>query len=157
MNSLLWNLLLALAWVAATGKFTPANFAAGFVLGFLVMFFTRHASGSPDYAVKAWRAVELFAYFLWEMLLANLRVAYDVLTPQHHMRPGVIGIPLDAKTDLEILLLSGLISLTPGTLALDVSADRSTLYLHVMYLDDIEQMRARIKQGFERRLLEVTR
>jgi multicomponent Na+:H+ antiporter subunit E len=75
------------------------------------------------------------------------------------MRPGIIAIPLDARTDLEITLLANLITLTPGTLSLDVSADRRVLYIHVMYIDndDIEAVRRNIKDGFERRVLEGLR
>jgi multicomponent Na+:H+ antiporter subunit E len=69
----------------------------------------------------------------------------------------VIAIPLDARTDTEILLLTTLITLTPGSFSLDVSSDRRELYLHVMYLDDPDQVRRQIKDGFERRVLEVLR
>ena len=104
---------------------------------------------------KIVKALELFVFLLWELLLANLRVAYDVLTPGYQMRPGV----LDARTDVEITLLANLITLTPGTLSLDVSSDRRVLYIHVMYIDrgDLEEVRRKIKSGFERRVLEVLR
>jgi multicomponent Na+:H+ antiporter subunit E len=91
------------------------------------------------------------------MLLANLRVAYDVATPRHHMRPGIIALPLDAITDVEITLLANLIALTPGSLSLEVSADHSVLYVHAMYIDDIAAYQRHIKESFERRVLEVTR
>jgi multicomponent Na+:H+ antiporter subunit E len=86
-----------------------------------------------------------------------LRVLWDVITPKHISRPGIIGIPLDARTDAEIMLVANLISLTPGTLSLDLSEDRRVLYIHVMFLDDIEETRQQIKQGLERRVLEVMR
>ena len=73
------------------------------------------------------------------------------------MRPGVIGIPLDAKTDLEITMLANVISLTPGTLSLDVSPDRKTLYIHAMYVVDPDELRREIKDGLERRLMELLR
>jgi multicomponent Na+:H+ antiporter subunit E len=75
------------------------------------------------------------------------------------MRPGVVAIPLDVQTDAEITLLANLITLTPGTLSLDVSTDRRVLYIHVMYIDndDVEAVRRKIKEGFERRVLEVLR
>ncbi len=157
MNGLLWNVLLAIAWVAITGHVSPSNLLLGFVLGFIVFFFAHRAVGSLGYPAKVWCALSLAGFFLWELLRANLRVAYDVVTPQAHMHPGVIAIPLDAQTDAEITLLANLISLTPGTLSLDVSTDRSTLYIHAMYLDDIEVMRRQIKEGFERRVLAVLR
>ncbi len=158
MNALFWNILLALTWVAMTGELTAENFLLGGGLGFLVLFFARRAVGSPDYVVKVWKVLALFVFFLWELIKANLRVAYDVMTPTHHMRPGIISIPLDASTDAEITLLANMITLTPGTLSLDVSADRQVLYIHAMYIDkDAETVRQTIKQGFERRILEVLR
>lgn len=159
MNGLLGNLLLALVWVGMTGEFTPLNFAIGFALGLLILFFARRVVGPPNYLVKTAQVFELAAFLLWELLLANLRVAYDVLTPGYHMRPGVVAIPLDAKSDIEITLLANLITLTPGTLSLDVSSDRRVLYIHVMYVDndDLDEVRRKIKSGFERRVLEVLR
>jgi len=61
------------------------------------------------------------------------------------------------KTDLEITVFANMITLTPGTLSLDLSEDRCLLYIHVMFLDDIDQTRRQIKDGLERRLLEVMR
>jgi len=157
MTALLWNILLALIWIAMTGQFTPGNFVVGLGLGLLILIFTRRAIGSPNYIRKVGQVLNLALFFIWELILANLRVAYDVVTPSHHMQPGVIGIPLAARTDLEITVLSSMISLTPGTLSLDVSADRKMLYIHAMYLDDVEAARRKIKDGFERRVLEVLR
>lgn len=73
------------------------------------------------------------------------------------MKPGIVKVPLDAKSDIEITLLANLISLTPGTLSLDVSNDRKVLYVHAMYISDKEKFINDIKQGFERRLLEILR
>ncbi len=157
MTGFLWNVALALAWAAVTGNFTLNNLVVGFGVGFLLLVFTRRIVGSPDYLIKLRQVISLVLFFIWELIKSNLRVAYDVLTPNYHMQPGVIAIPLDAQTDVEITLLSNLITLTPGTLSLDVSADRKMLYLHAMYIDDIDAIRRRIKSGFERRLLEVLR
>jgi multicomponent Na+:H+ antiporter subunit E len=131
----------------------------GFMLGFLILFLTRRVNGAPRYLIKAGQALELCLFTLWELVLANLRVAYDVLTPRIYSRPGVIGIPLDVRSDAEITLLANLITLTPGTLSLDVSTDRSTLYIHIMYIDhdDLDLARRKIKDGFERRVLELLR
>jgi multicomponent Na+:H+ antiporter subunit E len=152
------NILLALAWTAITGNISPGNLAVGFGLGLLILFFTRRVVGAPTYTRKVWRVINLVLFFIRELVIANLRVAYEVLTPSFRMRPGVVAIPLDARTDVEITLLANMITLTPGTLSLDVSADRQVLYLHAMYLDeDIDVFRRRIKDGFERRILEVLR
>ncbi|HEY7617347.1 MAG TPA: Na+/H+ antiporter subunit E [Terriglobales bacterium] len=159
MSGFFWNVLLALAWMGMTGDFTPKGLLAGLALGFLVLLVARRIVGGPDYLIKVRRALELFFFTVWELVLANLRVAHDVLTPRYYMRPGVVAIPLDARSDAEITLLANLITLTPGTLSLDVSTDRSTLYIHVMYIDDddLDLVRRKIKDGFERRVLEVLR
>lgn len=157
MGAFLWNVLLSLTWVAATGRFTFNNLAVGFGLGFLILYFTRQVVGATNYFIKVRQVASLMLFFLWELIRANLRVAYDVLTPRHRMRPGIIAVPLEAQTDIEITLLSNLITLTPGTLSLDVSADRKVLYLHVMYIDEVDEVRRKIKDGFERRLLAVLR
>jgi multicomponent Na+:H+ antiporter subunit E len=101
--------------------------------------------------------VEFLLYILWETLLANLRVARDVITPSYYTRPGIIALPLDAETDTEITWLANLLSLTPGTLSLDLSEDRKELYVHVMFLHDVDKVKEQIKSGFERRLLELLR
>ncbi len=157
MNGLLLNIMLALVWAFVTGSFTPRNLLGGFVLGFVILFFTRRIVGAPNYGRKVWQVLNLFGFFIKELIKANLRVAYDVLTPGLQIRPGVVAIPLDAKTDTEITVLANLITLTPGTLSLDVSADRRVLYIHAMYIHDPEQVRQEIKNGFERRVLEVLR
>ncbi len=157
MNALLWNLLLALTWVAATGVFSFNNLLVGFILGGLVLYASRRVVGAPRYFNKIGKVIGLLAFFVWELVLANLRVAHDVLTPRHYMRPGVIAVPLAAKSDNEITMLSNLLTLTPGTLSLDVSADRKVLYVHAMYIDDADEVRRKIKEGFERRVLEVLR
>ena len=136
MNGFVLNLLLALAWVAISGDVSLGNLVIGFGLGLVVLFFTRRIVGQPTYLLRMWRALSLLVFFVWELILANLRVAYDVLTPGYHLRPGVVAIPLDARTDMEITLLANMITLTPGSFTLDVSADRRVLYVHTMYLDE---------------------
>lgn len=106
---------------------------------------------------RAGKLVALAAFFLADLLRANLRVATDVVTRAHRSSPGVVAVPLRAETDLEITLLANLISLTPGTLALEVSPDRSVLYVHAMFAADADAVRRGIRDGFERRLLEVLR
>jgi multicomponent Na+:H+ antiporter subunit E len=153
---LVWAMALSLMWVGMTGVTTLANLFAGFALGALVLMVVRRDRG-PSPFTRLRRGAALAAYFLWELLVANLRVAYDVVTPTYYMRPAVVGIPLDASTDVEITLLANLISLTPGTLSLDVSPDRRTLYVHGMFVGDRDAFVASIKNGLERRLLEVLR
>jgi multicomponent Na+:H+ antiporter subunit E len=157
MKGMSWNLALALAWVGMTGAFNAANLVIGFIVGYVVLLILRGPVAMRGHLFRLWRSLDLLAFFAWEMLLANLRVAWDVVTPTHLMQPGVIAVPLDARDDIEILILANMVSLTPGTLSLDLSDDRTVLYIHAMYLHDRERIIRGIKNGFERRLLEVLR
>jgi multicomponent Na+:H+ antiporter subunit E len=156
---LLGNMLLALAWAALQGDFSVATLLTGHVLGYLILLALVRGGvlRTSPYIGRVHRVIGLAAYFLWELVRANLRLALDVATPRYHMKPGIIAVPLDATRDGEILLLSMLINTTPGSVALDVSPDRTLLYVHVMYMTTADEARREIKAGFERRVLEVLR
>lgn len=157
MNHFFMNIALALSWGALTGDFHPANLFVGLILGYWALFIIRRALEPSDYFVKVFQVIRFALFFLWELLLANFRVAFDVLTPGFHMQPRVIGVPLDAETDAEIMALTYFINLTPGSVVLDISTDRSTMFVHVMYAPDADVMRREIKKGGERRILKLMR
>ncbi|MGQ9888782.1 MAG: Na+/H+ antiporter subunit E [Aggregatilineales bacterium] len=155
LNYFILNVLLGAAWAALSGQFTLENLAAGYAIGYVVLWLARGTLGQSSYFVKVPQAFGFAGYFLWELIKANVRVAYEVLTPGHTMRPAIVAIPLDVRTPLAITLLAQMITLTPGTLSLDVSSDRRVLYVHAMYVDDVDAFRRSIKNGFERRLRDV--
>ena len=159
MSALLWNVLLAVAWTAVTGELSPANLVLGFALGIVILAATRQAIGVPRYPTKLRRVLGLLIFFLWELLLSNARVARDVVRPRTHIYPAVVAVPLEAKSDAEITLLAGLVTLTPGSTSIDVSPDRRLLFVHIVNIERSsaeDEVRA-LKTGFERRLLEVMR
>ena len=71
------------------------------------------------------------------------------------MRPGIVAIPLDIERDIEITLLANMITLTPGTLSIDVSNDKRILYVHGMHVQDLEEFKREIKDGFEKLVQEA--
>lgn len=153
----LLNVLLSLLWAAFNGNFAPSTLGVGFVIGYVVLYVARPALAPSGYHKQLWRAITFFVVYVRDIFVASFRVAYDVLTPTMYMNPGVVGVPLDVTTDLEIAVLANLVSLTPGTLSLDVSSDHSVLYIHAMYIDhdDVERVRRVLKQDLERRVLEL--
>lgn len=157
MKPLLGNILLALAWLGITGQFTLLNFVFGFALGFGVLWLIGPIIGAGRYTGRAAAAVALAGVFLWQLTLANGRVAYDVLTPGLQAVPAIVRLDLDATGDFEILLLAILVTLTPGSVVVDISEDRRHMYVYFMYADDPEDARRRLKEVFERRVLQVTR
>ena len=150
-------MLLAVVWAALQGELTLANLLAGQVLGYLVLLLLVKGGvlGASPYIGKVHLAIGLAGFFLWQLVIANMRLAYDVATPRFQMTPGIVAVPLDVTGDAEILLLSMLINLTPGSVALDVSADRKVMYVHVMYMESADGARAEIKNGFERRVRQL--
>lgn len=149
------NIILSVIWAALSGQFTPENVISGFVLGYVLLWLLRGALGAGPYVNKVPQVIGFIGFFLVALVQANVRVAWEVLTPGHTMRPAIVAIPLDLRSPLQITLLAQMITLTPGTLSLDVSSDRRVLYVHSMYVDDIDEFRAEIKNGFERRVREV--
>src|SRR5688572_15188115 len=153
---ILSNLLLALAWVGLNGRFTLDSLIVGAIIGRLVLVILAKGDvlSRPEVR-RVERALSLLVYLLWQIVLANFRLTKDVLSIRHRMRPGVIRLPLSVTTDGEILLLSAMINITPGSVALDVSDDRQSMYVHVMNITTVEEAKREIKNGFERRILDL--
>ena len=102
-------------------------------------------------------------YVLWEILVSNIRMAWMMIQPPGRLKamldPGIIAIPLSVTTDLEIITLATVITLTPGTLSVDLGQNekgQQVLYVHNLQVIDPEQFRASLKDGFERRILQIS-
>jgi multicomponent Na+:H+ antiporter subunit E len=149
---LLGSILLALAWTALQGEVTLPNLLVGYVVGYAILALLGRGGVLPATLVsRTGHALGLAAFFGWELLVANFRVAGDVLKG-NRIEPAVVAIPLDVTTDGEILLLSMLINITPGSVTIDLADDRRTLYVHVMHMKSPDATRREIKDGFERRV-----
>jgi len=101
--------------------------------------------------------LSLLLLFIRELIMSAVKVAWLVVQPRLNIRPAIIAYPLTVTTDLQITLLANMITLTPGTLSVDVSADRKTLYVHAIDMESKEDLIGSIAAGFERKILEVLR
>lgn len=157
MNVVPMIALLALIWGAITGNFSELNLLLGALVGGGAALLLRHSFGGAPVLRKLRRIWSLAVLFLYELMVSAVRVGLIVLTPDLRsvLRPAIVAFPLTVTSDAEIALLANLITLTPGTLSVDVSDDRTTLYIHVLNLASREQLIADIAQGFERRVHEV--
>lgn len=144
------NILLTFIWVALTGDFSFENYVFGFFLNFHILWLITYKRNHSKYFVIVPKLILLLVTFLYELIKANLEVAYEVITPKLKMTPGIIMVPLDVKSNIGITLLANMISLTPGTLSIDVSNDRKVLFVHAMYIKDREVFIKSIKNGFEK-------
>ncbi len=155
MKPFVWNIVLAVVWVALNGTFTAAGFLVGLLIGYVVIAMAGPAVGVRGYGMRVVRMVSFLLFYLGDLFLSNLRVALDVMRPRMRSRPAFVGIPVHDLSHTQITLLANLITMTPGTLSIDVSSDESTLYIHAMFVDDPDELRASIQKGLVRRVKEV--
>jgi multicomponent Na+:H+ antiporter subunit E len=108
---------------------------------------------------RAGGIVWFVGHYLAELGRSGWRVALDVASPGSEARPGIVHVPLDARTDAEIALVANLISLTPGTLAVDVDPLCRTLEVHVMFIDEgkEDEVVQYLKDTVERPVLDLVR
>ncbi len=151
------NLLLTFAWGAVTGSFSAINLLFGFLLGGFALFLIREQVGTSRYFSRGGKVINLAAIFVYELVLSAVRVARIVISPRIDLEPGIIAYPLTVDRDFEITMLANLITLTPGTLSVDVSEDRKTLFVHCIDVPSPEETITVIRDSFERRILEAFR
>lgn len=100
------------------------------------------------------RILRFVAVYVVDLVRANALVAWEVATPTHHMSPGIVAVPVRVR-GARLSLLANLITLTPGTITLDLDEDESVIYVHSLHLVTPEQLRSRV-EALEDRVLEVT-
>lgn len=155
MNPFAINLALALAWASLMGAWSLGGLVVGFLIGYAVLWLLRPLLGDDTYSSRLGSIVSLVAYFLFELVVSSVRVAWYVLAPWKRSCPGLIAVPLEPASDTAVAVLANLVSLTPGSLSVDVSDDRRVLLVHAMFVDDPDEERRTIKRGMERRVLEA--
>lgn len=156
MNTFAVNLLLAVSWAAFFGSFSALMLGSGFLLGYGVLWLLQPLTGMrARYFGRVYYIIKLVVMFHYELVVSTLQVLWDIVTPDHSAKPAIIEVPLDVKTDTGILLVTNLISLTPGTLSIDVSEDRKTLIVHAMFAEDPEAVCRSLKQGMEKWVIDA--
>lgn len=157
MRLFLSNLLLAFVWMALWEDISTTQFSTGFVLGFVVLYLFRGLLPEVDYFRRTMGFIRFLFIFVYKNIISNVIVAWEVLTPTHHMRPGFLRLDPESNTPLEITWLAATISLIPGTLTVDTSEDDDFLYIHAMHIDDPDEIREEILQEIEPAILEFLR
>ncbi|WP_127145614.1 Na+/H+ antiporter subunit E [Pelagibacterium montanilacus] len=157
MAFILLVIVLALIWAAVTGSFSLMNLLLGFAVAVFAALFIRARVERPHLPRRLRRILVLAFLFFYELALSAWRVAVLVASPNMHakLRPAIFAYPLTVKSDQEITLLANLMTLTPGTLSIDVAQDRSVIYVHALEMRDKDETIAGIKSGFEARIAEV--
>jgi multicomponent Na+:H+ antiporter subunit E len=150
MSYALMTVLLALGW--ASGTFTLPNLVFGGAIGALALYLIRDRVEAPRLSRRLRCILSLALLFSYELVMSATKVALLVIRPdmKRTLTPGVIAFPLAVESDAAITILANLVTLTPGTLSVDVSEDRRHLYIHVLDMKDRDEVVRAIAQGFER-------
>jgi multicomponent Na+:H+ antiporter subunit E len=154
---MLLNFFLAFMWMFLKTSFTPAAFLVGYFWGLIILYIFRSYFPTRFYLHRVVAILKLTLLFLKELILSNWNVLKHVLNPKLDIKPGVFALPTELKSDWEIMLLANLITLTPGTLTVDVSDDNNILYIHAVNIDDVQESVDSIKNTFEIAIKEVSR
>jgi len=155
MKYALGNFLLAFAWVALTGNVSLENIIIGYIIGLALLSTVPQTRSEGRYFARLWKLFLFVGYFIKEVLIANVKMLGFILSRNERMRPGIVIIPLDIRSTIGVTLLANIITLTPGTLTMDVAENYSYLVMHSIDISDPDTARREIKEGFERRLMEI--
>ena len=149
------NIFFAVGWMLVNASYGALDFLVGFAIGMLSLYLTQPFQKKTGYFKRFYAILALFAYFMYEMFASVVMISWDILTPGYFSKPRIVYVPLDVRSDFEITLLANMVSLTPGSLCLDVTEDKKHMIIHAMFADSEEQVITTIKNGLEKRLLKV--
>ncbi len=151
------NFLIAFLWMFLTVSFNASTFIVGFLLGALMLWITKGFFPGRFYMHRVWAVIYLIGLFFKELISANIQVLFLIIQPKMPIKPAIFALPTVLERDWEITLLSSLITLTPGTLVIDVSEDSKTLFIHALNYGDADEAINSIKNTFEKAIQEVSR
>lgn len=158
MSRYILGALFVVIWLAISGSFTIPNTLLGVLVAALSLALVRNQlKDTQTYWRRVPAILALTLLFFKELALSAWTVALLVIRPKIMLKPGIFAYPLRLTSDFEITLLANLITLTPGTLSVDVSEDRAILYVHALDCSDIAATKRSIAEGFERKIMEAFR
>lgn len=152
----LLTLLLTVSWTMLVNKVTPGNIVLGLALGIVIPLLT--SAYWPDRPqVRNLRGITSYILIvMYDICVANVVVAHKILFVRNaNLRPAWVTVPLDLRSPEAITVLAGTVTMTPGTVSSDLSADGRALLVHCLHAPDPDAVRDEIKHRYERRLKEI--
>lgn len=142
LTAVVW---LTVVWIALWEDLTWANVLAGVLVAIFVMWVTPARPAEAVHSVRPWALLKLSAYFLWKLSEASTILAWEVVTPRNRVNPAIVAVPLRSRSPGIVTLVSNMVSLTPGTLTLQVDEETMTIFIHVLHLETIDDMRREVR------------
>ena len=147
MSWFLVHIFFSLLWGALLGAYDLLTLISGFALG-LVLFRLTLNQPSLHYRRRVYAILNFSIFYLREILFSNLRIALDVIRKRPEIKPGIVALDASKLTSRSKVLVANLITMTPGTLSLDISDDERFIYVHCLYLQDPESARASMQKDY---------
>ncbi|MFH1494724.1 MAG: Na+/H+ antiporter subunit E [Pseudomonadota bacterium] len=146
---------LALVWLLLNNSMAPGQIILGLLLGWAIPLFAL-PFWPERVRIRHWGTLLRFVgVVLFDILVANLKVAWLILGQPRNLRPAFVVVPLDVSHELAISILANTICLTPGTVSAHLSEDRQSLLVHALDVDDQDELAATIKARYEAPLKEI--
>lgn len=155
LPSPLLSAVLFVVWLLLVGSLAPAQVLLAVALALIVPRFTERGQPARPRLKKPGTIARLGLVVLWDIVRSNVEVARRILGSPAKLTPGFVWVPLDLRTSHGILTLAGIITMTPGTLTVDLSDDRRFLLVHALHVDDKAALVAQIKARYEQPLREI--
>lgn len=153
----LLNILIAFLWMFLQDEWSALAFIGGYIVGFIVLLMVRRFLPTSFYGKKLFAVIKLFIVFIHELVTSSFLVARQILRPTIKVTPGIFTIETDLEGELEITLLALLLSLTPGSVVVEISPDSKTFFIHAMDIPESSDSVIKSQRIFEKAIREVTR
>lgn len=151
------NLFIGVLWMFLQDDWSILTFASGYLFGILVLFILRRFLDSKFYLFTMHAVVQLFFLFIYELFASSIMVIREIVKPQIDIKPGIISFATSLESDLEVTLLALLLTLTPGSVVMEISPDKKLFYIHAMDIPELSDAVIRSKEKFEEAIKKVTR
>jgi multicomponent Na+:H+ antiporter subunit E len=147
MGWFLAHIVLSIVWSALLGSYDLLTLLSGFLVGqFLFRFTLREPT--KLYRTRVVAVLKFILFYLGEILKSNLRIALDVVRGKPQIAPGIVAVNVEQLRPRATVLVANLITMTPGTLSLDISGDDKWIFVHCLYLDDPEAARSSMERDY---------
>lgn len=155
----LLNLFIALLWLLLVDEPIPqfTTFLTGFIVGIGILYVMYRFFGTQFYLRRVMKIIYLIQLFIKELVTSSFSVMKQILTPNLKITPGIFTYRTNLTGEWEVTALALLLTLTPGSVVMEVSEEGDVFYIHAM---DIEESKEAVIQSigkFEKAILEVTR
>lgn len=156
-SQVLVNLFVAFLWMLLQDDWSMLTFLSGYLVGLFILFMVRRYLENEFYPLSLLNAINLLLVFLHELVVSGIAVAKQILDPRLNLTPGIFMLETDLESDVEVTLLAMLITLTPGSVVMEISPDNKSLYIHGLDLPESVDAVNKSKLRFEEKIKKVTR